>query len=458
MMIKVFQIVAIVISAFCVSSMALFKEPLWLLPLLYSILITLSSGNKKLIKGSPGMIALNITMFCRYVLAILACYLNGELSRYTINYTYVKDAIYLMAYEMIVVFVVIEFCGKKFKNKPARVKESIQSLEIGLPLLILFLIIQFFIGITYMHLSQGFDVFVGGSYDEFYDIKSAVSQGTHYVEIIWETLWVWIYIYLVLWQKRLYDKTRSCIHVYVCLLFTLLILLITFIGQTAINRWYTIMTACSSLALLVKLYPNEKKSVLTIILAPVGAVIFLATIIKNAGYVAGSTTISESLIVLFNPSEMDSYFCGPVGLGSAIDVYHRNIVGFSNLFNDVLSSAPFIGRTFPSTQTTAYAYWNFNGRGDLIIPLLGQSAIYFGFILSPLLTALSVVISRKFDALYKNSMSYMTYIYAFAAIWFAIESMALNLTINSNWFFIRIMPFMLILWVTCKMSNKKHAL
>lgn len=453
MMVRVFQIIGIVVSIYCMQLSYLFSEPLWILPLLYTILLFLARQNKRIAFGSPGMMALNITIFCRYVLSILACYLNGELSNYTRSYTYVTEAVLLMSYELIVVFIVIEVFSRKRELIGVQIKRQIiRPISAGTPLLVLFTLILFYIAGNYLHLSQGLAAFKGGTYSDLYDIESSINQGTHFVEIVWETLLVWIYVYITIGRKREYDKSRNSIHVYFCIVFTLFILLILFIGQTAINRWYVLLTASASLALLIKLFPKEKKSILFIIMIPAGLVFILATLIKNAGYVAGSTTLSESLIKLFNPSEMDSYFCGPVGLGNAIEVCQKNVAGFSNIFNDVLSSMPFIGRMFPTKETTVYIYLSHIGRGDLIIPLVGQSAIYFGYVFAPVLSAISVIIVIYFDSLYKKSFSYLTYIFAFISIWYGVEAMALNLTINSNWLFIRILPFFFILWITNKLS------
>lgn len=50
----------------------------------------------------------------------------------------------------------------------------------------------------------------------------------------------------------------------------------------------------------------------------------------------------------------------------------------------------------------------------------------------------------------------MMYVYAFIAVWIAVEPMMLNLTITINWFYIRIIPFALIFMITNKISYKKY--
>ena len=69
---------------------------------------------------------------------------------------------------------------------------------------------------------------------------------------------------------------------------------------------------------------------------------------------------------------------------------------------------------------------------------------------------IAILLMRKFDYLFKRSKSYMMYLCAFLAVWFSVEPMMLNFTINIAWFYIRIIPFAIAFAVTDKISTKQY--
>lgn len=195
---------------------------------------------------------------------------------------------------------------------------------------------------------------------------------------------------------------------------------------------------------------------------PTIILLILITSYKNAGFNIGETKFSDSISDIFSSSNFDSYFSGPVNVNNAIGVKnnYKNL-GMKTIINDMLNNMPIVNHYMDITQTSVYAYnasigriWN--GVGDQIIPLLGQSIIYFGYIFAPLMGVITILIVRKFDYLFKKNSSYMMYVYAFIAVWMAVEPMMLNLTITINWFYIRIIPFALIFMITNKISYKKY--
>ena len=74
-------------------------------------------------------------------------------------------------------------------------------------------------------------------------------------------------------------------------------------------------------------------------------------------------------------------------------------------------------------------YW-FKRRS--IIPLVGQSGIFFSWVLAPLLSCISVLLIRATDKKYVETTSYMKYIWGFVAVWFGLGTI-LNMTISLSW-------------------------
>lgn len=455
-MVRIFSLLGVLCSIFCLTNRLMFSSPFYLIPVVYTICTAVYLRRRRDLSYSPGLIALHIAMFVRYVVVIFAYYLNNSMSAYTNDYNYTTQATYLIVYEMIAVFIAMDLFTYKYQNKNIQVQFSditkFNTSPIGIVVIGIVLVL---LAGSFLHLDQGYRVFLSGAYAELRDIEAETGQGTHYIDIIWETLCVWWCVYFVCSQQQLYKTDKNRLYIVFSVVVSLFFIVITFIGQTSINRWYTIMTTLSLIALLIKLFPNNKKGIAVTIFIPMGLIIMLATLIKNAGFEVGSTTVGESLRALFNPSEMDSYFAGPVGVGNAIAVAELPQSGLNMIIGDVFRSIPIIGRLFTSFPSSLSEYWRLLRRGDLINPLIGQSATYFGYFLSPILSVLCVYLIFIFDRKYKQTSSYLTYVYAFCAIWFAMVPMMLNLTIGVNWVFIRIIPFYIALYLTNKWSLRK---
>ena len=96
------------------------------------------------------------------------------------------------------------------------------------------------------------------------------------------------------------------------------------------------------------------------------------------------------------------------------------------------------------SNSTLKMYVEYMHRGDQIIPLVGQSAIYFTYLFAPLLSVSVVCIIRRFDRAYLNSSTAMFYVYGFVATWMGL-AMILNTAITLSWFYNRIIPLMLLI-------------
>ena len=194
---------------------------------------------------------------------------------------------------------------------------------------------------------------------------------------------------------------------------------------------------------------------------PVILLVLLTTLIKNGDYVTGSGDYMSSLKAILNPTELDMYFAGPAGINNAIGLFNQTNSGLSFFVPDMVQSMPIVNHWINAKQTTIYTYNLYVGRlftdtsGDQIIPLVGQGLIYFGYILSPILSMLSVLLIRWSDNKYLHTSSYPIYLYAFLSVWTAVQAMALDLTIFFSWLYIRIVPFALFIYFINKISNKR---
>lgn len=446
---------------FCIfKSFSYYEYSFWLLPTVYTSLFFITYVNRKLSSRNIGALVLNITMSIRYVAIPVIYYSTNELSRFARNYNNLGSAIYLMIYEMIVLMLVLEISARKYYKKEKNMKTKKQPLlhlQYGKLLAIGISIIVLGIGVFYKNLGAGFRVITTGKLEQSINFVN-----NNFIDILWETLTTWIYVYLTMREAEKYESDHRNIHTTLVIVYTFIFILITFIQSVAFSRWYTIISAISAIACLFKMFPQSKKKILLSIGIPTIILLILITSYKNAGFNIGETKFSDSISDIFSSSNFDSYFSGPVNVNNAIGVKnnYKNL-GMKTIINDMLNNMPIVNHYMDITQTSVYAYnasigriWN--GVGDQIIPLLGQSIIYFGYIFAPLMGVITILIVRKFDYLFKKNSSYMMYVYAFIAVWMAVEPMMLNLTITINWFYIRIIPFALIFMITNKISYKKY--
>ena len=356
--------------------------------------------------------------------------------------------------------IVLEISARKYWRKENSIKYVQQryiKLKDGVIISFIVFAIVFGLAVTYKDLGAGFRVIITGTLEQ-----SVNSVNSNILDIVWETLSTWIYVYLIMREAEKYEQDSKPVHSTVAIIYTFAFVLITFIQSVAFSRWYTIISATAAVTCLFKLFPQYRKKIFYSIVVPTILLLILITSYKNAGYTIGETKFSDSLANIFSSSNFDSYFAGPVNVSNAIGVKKNYTnLGIWTILSDMFNNMPIVNHYMDITQTSVYSYnasigriWN--GSGDQIMPLLGQSIIYFGYIAAPTMGVIAILLMRKFDYLFKRSKSYMMYLCAFLAVWFSVEPMMLNFTINIAWFYIRIIPFAIAFAVTDKISTKQY--
>lgn len=457
-MVLIFDIIG---TIYClIKSFVLPQYSFWILPMVYSIFLLFAQINRKMTSSNVGALILNITMSIRYVGVPVIYYSTGILSRFAKDYSNLDYAVWLLLYEMIVVMIVLEVSGRRYYKKEQLInKNNVLYLHVkyGTIIFLLVFAIVLFLAVSYKDLVAGFLVIISGSLEQ-----SVNSVNNNILDIIWETLSTWLYVYIIMKESEKFEMDNSSVHVFKVILYTYIFVLITFIQSVAFSRWYTIISAAAAITCLLKLFPVYKKKIVVSIIIPVIMLIVLITAYKNAGFSIGETKFLDSFSEIFSSSNFDSYFAGPVNVNNAIGVKKNyQTLGIGTFIKDMLHNMPIVNHYMDMTQTSVYSYNAYIGRlwggaGDQIMPLVGQSSVYFGYLFAPLLSSISVLFVRKFDFLLKKTSSYMMYLYAFTAVWFSVEAMMLNFTININWFYIRIIPFSIAFFVTNKISKKQY--
>ena len=228
-------------------------EPFWLLPAAYLSLFIIAKRNRKELGKTPGNICLNIIMFLRYVVLPLNVMENNFFDGFSRDFMYVTEGIYLMVYELIAVFISNEYFLKKFSSESFSISQknlSFQKNSVFFLLSIFFLALLAFLNPNFF---QGTALITQG----FLDQGELYTEGSAYktfMSLLWQSLTTWTYVYYILLQKHKYDKVGQKRIVLNSAFATLFFLLITFIAQSSISRWYTIINAIACIYFLIKLF------------------------------------------------------------------------------------------------------------------------------------------------------------------------------------------------------------
>lgn len=417
------------------------------------LLALLVLGNDNVVRLSPGIAALNIVLFSRFVLMPLAMCLTGKTSVYILDSSNLQYGVPLMLYELVGIVVVLK-CTAKKQREVSRESSSLVSKNLYYGGLVAFCAAALLVvlALKYRYLISGFSLISEGTvagYSED-DLASGL------VVALWDSLLGWIYVWLLLVTKKHVKSDRLCIAV--ALMATFGFLLMVYVGQVSVSRWHTVIAFAAALFCLTSLFPRYRKAVVTIVVVPVVILIFTASAFKNSTYSWEGVSYSQAMGQLFDVSLFDIYLAGPSTVSDGATMYGlMSVPNPEALVIDFVQDLPFINHWVDKNLSTIYAYHLYLGRGDLIMPLIGQSMIYFGWPFAPVLSMVSVYFVRLFDRLlYKAKSLPHVFIASFAGAWFGVATI-LNVTITMSWVGLRIVPFYLLIMFTELFAGQNKA-
>ena len=214
------------------------SNPFWLVSLMYCVLLIITSKNNQ-VYFAPGIFVLNVVMFVRYSFLIMAIYISGELSTHANNYNYLNEAVFLMIYEQLFVFLTLYFTGKREKHKiqHLKIKEEMILKQQGIKPVVCVVLICSLTGIliTNPYLIGGLSLITKGEVSS----SNINNSASGVVGIIWQACLAWLYIYFCTLIKQRADNKKGVI---LAVVISAIYILLTFIGQQSISRWYTIIS------------------------------------------------------------------------------------------------------------------------------------------------------------------------------------------------------------------------
>lgn len=238
-------------------------------------------------------------------------------------------------------------------------------------------------------------------------------------------------------------------NIYLALIFIIPFLLF-FRG---LSRFSALLPALAWLIAFNMVLPKFKKAINISILSTALLVLTSVTLFKQFGY-QKDTSLQEvgvnfsEIAVTFN-----AYFSGLLNVAYVIEIerFFSLQSGYNYFVNDLLKNLMFFSKFSDNDKTSSYFFNNYifdqSGRYDQIVPIVGQSYLYFGYAGVAFLTAVCVILMIKLEyTLYK--IKNYNYIFPVALLTIYL-SLSMMITINSIYSvcFNYILPLLFILKV-----------
>jgi len=240
------------------------------------------------------------------------------------------------------------------------------------------------------------------------------------------------FLWIVSYCKLRYEKNRKKIYVYLAIIVALINVAVI-VGE---RRTAQIYTAIVCMWILSKTFPLHKKRVFFSIGITAFFVLLLMSVYKffaafqYSSYVTALT--NSNIDIAWFSRTLQSYFFGPENVAAVIDFSKTYNIRIENMFFDFLRSI--FGISFlmkgqgvlTSERFNTYIYGVDTPTGH-VISSISYGYIYFGVLLSPIITVLNIIISSKIEKKMYTSKSYeMTYVWVYILARFAT-----NLFVNT---------------------------
>ena len=107
------------------------------------------------------------------------------------------------------------------------------------------------------------------------EFEESIQDVSSLVMIVWQCITAWVFVYSINRQKEKYTVDKKRIHVSISIIFMLVYMLVTYIGQARISRWYTLVSAIAAIFVLISLFPAKKKTIVRTTIIPVVILILI---------------------------------------------------------------------------------------------------------------------------------------------------------------------------------------
>lgn len=356
---------------------------LYLLPLVFAILTILSFNNFSRIITIPPALIIYVLYFLRNVATVIVMH-AGNYAGY-FNTSNMDKAIYLMIYEMIMVFFILNLSVKKYHDKSSVIEEVEidEWIKRRMPLsfsMILFTIITFMVIAVIVYPS------IKELYVSLFDFQgelvteSVSSIAGNQNRIVFTLFSFWVDFMRILLPVYLFKIIRRFTHskrVGIILSLPVILLQFMFVGATSALAIYC---AFIDFFVLLKLYPKYRKRLLVLVYIGAFFSILIMFVTKFNSTVLYKGSQAEALSEMFQ-----AYFSGPCNIAACFNM-PKSLRWWALLY-DLYYTIPFNGTLFGLNGITSAEIFNFANSGHYqIIPCVGQVYYFFGMILAPIVS------------------------------------------------------------------------
>lgn len=415
-LIKFFSLVPLFVSLVAFFYVGLYSNHdmynyLYLLPLSYFFcFVFFLKGNFKA-NASVFFIVFNLVVFFRYViLPILIVYSEyyGGRAMLMPNLFAFNTAHFIMIYELLLTTIVVNYFEKRKNNQIE--KKLILPTSFGENLVfiafVIFVLLFLFLKRDWLF---AVNFFIANPLEV--EVTGDTMLGSYLLILIKQILFVFAIYYFSI----KYNKSKN--FIYILLTFIAMALNIgIFVGT---NRSDVLVPAIVSLLLVSKLFSYKTaRSIVLVVFAGVFILISQITETRNFSSISGGKSD-----LVDRTDFLQVYLGGPYNVAIAVDMKesYPEAGELKVLFFDVVR--PMIGVNFlVKDMDIKYSniYYNHrifkNENRSQIIPMIGQSSLFFGYIFSPFLSVLFVFLAYQLNRFVNKSSNAIIYYFLILSV------------------------------------------
>lgn len=412
--------VGLIVSLITLFSKEQLPNHLFLVPLIYSIFILILPNFTKPMFENIGLFALNISMLIRYLVSPLLISYEGI--TYSKSMIPSQESFYmatnLMLYEMIIIFIVFQLTHKKFYFVNCDIKGDIKA-KINI---VGWLFIIFCLSLAFIYpeiISRYTFIFTA---DELKS-KTLETEVISTIPLLFQLAILVLTISLVNIIYKRYKKMER--YSYVLLTMVIVLLTSSFIMGT--SRFSVVLPLAIGFYMMFILFKKYRKFISIASITAVLFVIVLSSVLKTETL---STPNSLNGGPVNNLSDnLQLYFSGVNNVAIAVEtnkIYPH--FDFDSIGADVSRSVVLVNSFFQSDKSALtdfnITFYSGGAARDQILPIIGQGYLYFGFLLSPVLSLTILLMLMYFDSkVMKINSLYLRYIYAYIALKYGLFMM-----------------------------------
>ena len=430
-----------------------------LLPISFGVISILFNGVYRLIGKSITVTLLIALMFLKNVIIpIFMAMGDGYFAAHVDTASKMLPAVLLEIYEELVVFIVLNWrlkrLGKSISNAYMGVLE-VRKDKVKAFSLITFIILLVAVGCFALYPQLVFYISIGVSGDADKTIqqvrmqmlmKETVPTLFYYTHMFAVNILRWIVPAMVMFRLYLSHKRETIKIILSFLVIGLSVIMMT--DTVAVS----VYIALAFSLLMCKMYPTQRKRILTFSVLAVGIAGAALLFIKTFG--SGefkNTAIGEIAYML------QAYFSGPENVAVALEISASP--SFSEIAGDILKFIPYMMYFFkelPSSNVVFnQTYWGSTDITTQIIPMISQGARHFTVILAPIYTAIVTNIAIKWETKDTNKNELLDYtVCTIGCVCFSMAVAMYNASLCIQLYLNYVFPIQLMVWFIKKISVK----